>query len=70
MACPMGWPGVTVAAAGRCGAEYTGRGPVCGVMMRRGGTLEIVLAAAGGAGGAAGGFTVAGFSAAASMLAT
>ena len=70
----MGWPGVTVAAAGRCGAAYTGRGPVCGVISRRGGTLEIPLAAAcGGAavGGAAGGFaTTAGFSAAASMLAT
>src|SRR6059058_1153946 len=64
----MGWPGVTVAAAGRCGAAYTGRGPVCGVIRRRGGTLEIPLAAAcGGAavGGAAGGFaTTAGFSAA------
>lgn len=68
----MGWPGVTV--AGRCGAAYTGRGPVCGVITRRGGTLGAVdidgagPEAAGAAGRCAMGAGGFGGAAAASML--
>ena len=45
----MGWPGVLLA-AGVAGARYTGRGPVCGMIMRRTGSA--------GRGGCAGGATV------------
>src|SRR5438105_9909612 len=60
--CPIGCPGCTVAAleAVFCGAAYTGRGPVCGVITRRAGSEDAVdvgrtavFAVALGAGGAA-----------------
>ena len=47
--CPIGCPGCTVA-RGCTGAKYTGRGPVCGVITRRGGgTAAAGLCAVGGA---------------------
>jgi hypothetical protein len=67
---PMGTPGCTVGvAAGRAGAWYTGRGPVCGTIMRGGGAggalgrgaigaADVALAVAAGGAATAGGCAV------------
>jgi hypothetical protein len=49
---PMGTPGCTGGAVGRAGALYTGRGPVCGTIMRGAGVGGAAGLAAMGAGGA------------------
>jgi hypothetical protein len=40
MLAPVGAPGVLGGAAGLKGALYTGRGPVCGTIIRGGGTVD------------------------------
>jgi len=53
MAPPIGTPGCTGGGAGRTGALYTGRGPVCGTIMRGAGGCGIAgRTAIGAAGGA------------------
>ena len=53
MAPPIGTPGCTGGGVGRTGALYTGRGPVCGTIMRgAGGGGGDGRAVTGGAGGA------------------
>ena len=61
MVVPAGVPGVAAGAAGRNGALYTGRGPVCGTIILGGGA-DGVTGALGAAGLAvmAGGWAAAG----------